>query len=154
MNVRRQAVRLIQCSDADKAHRVTCSGVVAPNRDAAVGTARDLLALAAVGRRIDHFDLALQQRHAISFDHGIERKRASGFTLAPAAMTAMNEQRLRRHAVAHRATGTSAFKGKRFVSVHKRLSRKAEGRAAKRVPLKRGEMMRHVAPKPDSGSPE
>ena len=154
MNVGRQAVRLIKRSDADKAHRIACSGVVAPNGNAAPGTARDLLAFAAVGRRIDHFDLALQQLDAISFDHGIERERASAFTLAPAAMTAMNKEWLRRHAVAHRATGTSAVKGKRFVSVHKRLSRKAEGRAAKRIPLKRGEIMRHVAPKPDSGSPE
>jgi hypothetical protein len=72
---------------------------------------------------MDHFDLALQQLHAISFDHGIERERASGFTLAPAAMTTVNEHWLRRHAVAHRATGATAFKGERCVSVHMRLSR-------------------------------
>ena len=154
MNIGRQPVRLIERSNADKAQRIASSSVIASDSNAATGTPRDDLAHAAARRRIDQFHLTLQQLHAISFDHGIERKRASGFTLAPAAMTAMNEQRLRRHAVAHRATGTSAFKGKRFVSVHKRLSRKAEGRAAKRIPLKRGEMMRHVTAKPDSGSPE
>ena len=91
MNIGRQPVRLIERSNADKANRIASSGVIAPDSNAATGTSRDYLALAAARRRIDKFDLTLQQLHTISFDHRVERKSASGFALAPTAMAAVNE---------------------------------------------------------------
>ena len=108
MDVRRQAIRLIQRTDPNKADRIPRPGIIAPQRDMAHRAAADLLALAAVGRRIDDFHFALQQHHPGGFDHGVERKRRPGLPLAPAAMAAVHEQRLAGHAVAHRAAGAAA----------------------------------------------
>ena len=109
MDVGRQAVRLVERADAHEAHRVAGAGVVAPQRDAALRAARDLLALAAVRRRVDDVGLAVQQAHAVGLDHRVERERRAGLALAPAAMAAVHEQRLARHAVAHRAAGAAAL---------------------------------------------
>ena len=122
MNIGRPPVRIIERSNADKAQRIASSSVIAPDSNAATGTSRDDLALAAARWRIDQFHLTLQQLDTISFDHGIERESAAGFALAPAAMAAMRKQWLCGHAVAHRATGASAFEGEDFIGVHRRLS--------------------------------
>jgi hypothetical protein len=55
--------------------------------------------------------LARQQFDAVGLDHGVERKRSAGLALAPAAVAAMHEERPRRHAIAHLATGAAAFVG-------------------------------------------
>jgi len=114
VNVGWQALRFIQRSDANKANCVTGASVVAPHSDVALGTAGDLLALAAVGRRIDNLDLTLEQLHAVDFDQRVQREGSSSLTLAPAAMAAVNEQRRRRHAIAHVATGATAVIGHGF----------------------------------------
>jgi hypothetical protein len=59
MDVRRQTVRFIERADANEADSVAGSSIVAPNCDAAPRTARDLLALATVGRRVDDLDFSL-----------------------------------------------------------------------------------------------
>src|SRR6266480_58615 len=108
VDVRWQEVRCVERSDADKANRATASCVVAPDRDAAPGAAGDLLALAAVGRRVDDLDLALEQLDAVGFDHRVQREGSAALTLAPAAVAAVNEKGLRRHPVAHKTARTTA----------------------------------------------
>src|SRR5205809_4198582 len=108
VDVRWQEVRCVERSDADKANRATASCVVAPDRDAAPGAAGDLLALAAVGRRVDDLDLTLEQLNAVGFDHGVQREGSAALALAPAAVAAVNEKRLRRHSVAHKTARTTA----------------------------------------------
>jgi hypothetical protein len=66
--------------------------VVAPNRDMAPRAARDLLTLATLGRRLDDLDVPFQQLHTVGLDERVEGERGSGFSLAPAAMAAVNEQ--------------------------------------------------------------
>ena len=74
MDVWPQTKGLVKRSNSDESKNVTGACVVAPNGDVALGTAGDLLALAAVGRRIHNFDFALQQGNSISFDHRVECK--------------------------------------------------------------------------------
>ena len=61
MDVGWKAVRVIQRTDPDEADSVTGAGVVAPDRDAALRTAGNVLALAAVRRRVDDLDLTLER---------------------------------------------------------------------------------------------
>src|SRR3546814_1255823 len=86
-------------------------GVIAPQRDAADAAARDLLPLAAVRRRQDGLGRALQGDDAIGLDHRVERESGTGLALAPAAMTAMDEQGAAGHAVTHGAAGAAAIDG-------------------------------------------
>src|SRR4030095_5425913 len=61
VDVRRKMIRLAERADADETHHVAHAAVVAPQRDPANRTARDLLTLAAVRRRVHHLQLTLQQ---------------------------------------------------------------------------------------------
>jgi hypothetical protein len=74
VNVRWEAVGFVKRADTDEANGVTTACVVAPYGDAAPGTARDLLPLAAVGRRIDSLDLTFEQLHAVGFNHRVQRE--------------------------------------------------------------------------------
>ena len=87
---------------------VAAAAVVAPQRDATLGTARDPLALAGQRRRVDHLDLALEQLHAIGLDHRVERERRAGLALAPAAVAAVDVERAAGQAVADGAAGAAA----------------------------------------------
>ena len=98
----------VERADTDKAHGVTCARIVAPDRDTTFRTTRDFLSLAAVRWRVDQFNVAMKERHSIALDHRVERERGSGFALAPAAMTAVDEHRARRHPIAHVAAGAAA----------------------------------------------
>src|SRR3546814_4516566 len=82
---------------------------MAPQRYPAAGAAHDLLSLAAAGRRVDGVRLAAKQFDTGGLDHRVERERAAGLALAPAAVAAMHEQRHRGEAVAHGAAGATAF---------------------------------------------
>src|SRR3546814_18529715 len=82
---------------------------MAPQRYPAAGAAHDLLSLAAAGRRVDGVRLAAEQFDTGGLDHRVERERAAGLALAPAAVAAMHEQRHRGEAVAHGAAGVPAF---------------------------------------------
>src|SRR2546427_10271205 len=74
VDVGRQAIGLIERAYANKAHRIACAGVIAPQSDMAGWAAGDLLSLAAVRRRVYQFRLALQQDDAIGFDQRIQRE--------------------------------------------------------------------------------
>ena len=114
MDVRRQTVRFIKRPDANEADSITGSGLVAPNCDPAPRAAGDLLTLATVGRRVDDLNFSLEQLHTISFNQCVQGKGCSGFSLAPAAMTAMDEQRPRRHAIAHETARATTVEERRF----------------------------------------
>src|SRR5690242_21758445 len=118
MDVRRQAVRFVERANADEAHLIAGAGVVAPQGDPAMRTARDLLALAAVRRRVHDLGRPLEQNHAVSLDHRVECKSSPALTLTPAAMAAVHEYRLGCHSVAHGTTGAAAFEGEVSVAAH------------------------------------
>jgi len=59
---------------------------------------------------LDGLGLALQQDHAIGLDHRVQSECRSCFTLTPTAMTAVNEQRFARQAIAHGAAGAAALR--------------------------------------------
>src|SRR5512138_1032514 len=101
MDVRRQRVRIVERADADEAEDRSRAGVVAPKGDAALAAARDLLALPALRRCLDQLRFCAQQGDAIGFDQRVERERRAALALAPAAVAAVHEERLRLHAVAH-----------------------------------------------------
>ena len=87
VDVGRQVIRFVERADADEAHRVARTGVVAPQGHAAVWTANDLLPLAAVLRRIHRLRCALHKDDAIGFDHCIEGEGCYCFALTPAAVS-------------------------------------------------------------------
>src|SRR3546814_18283788 len=60
-------------------------------------------------RSVDGVRLAAEQFDTGGLDHRVERERAAGLALAPAAVAAMHEQRHRGEAVAHGAAGATAF---------------------------------------------
>src|SRR5262245_13757207 len=91
---------------------------MAPHCDAAVRAARDLLAVAAVGRRVDQLGRIAEHADAIHLDHRVERERRTGLALAPAAVAAMDEQRPRLHAVAHALAIAAAFEREWIGSGH------------------------------------
>ena len=57
------------------------------------------------GSTLQHFD-------AVRLDQRVQCERGAGFALAPAAVAAVHEQRLRRHPVAHVAARAAAFERK------------------------------------------
>jgi hypothetical protein len=91
VNVGWKAVRFIQGADTDESDSIVCTSVVAPNRNATPGAAGDLLTLATVRWCVDDFSLSLEQLYTVGFDERVQGKRGSGFALAPAAVTAVNE---------------------------------------------------------------
>src|SRR5438477_579011 len=86
---------------------------MAPDREAAFWAARDLLTLAAVGRCIDELGLACDERQTIRLDHRIQGERGAGLALAPAAVAAVHEERLRLHAIPHPLAVAAAFERER-----------------------------------------
>src|SRR3546814_13867796 len=77
----------------------------------ATRAAGDFLALAAGARRHHHFWRALQNRHPVRLDEGVQHEGGAGFPLAPAAVAAVHDERRRRHAVADFAAVAAAFVG-------------------------------------------
>ena len=83
VDVGRQARGLIECADADEAHGIAGSDVIAPNGDFAGRAPGNPLALAALTRRLDDFHFTLQHLHPIRFDHGIQGEGRTRLSLAP-----------------------------------------------------------------------
>jgi hypothetical protein len=109
MDVRRAAMRLIHCADADEADRRSGLRVVAPNGHPANGTTRDPLSLATGGRRVDQLGLAAEVLDPIGFIHRVQRVCRSCLALTPGAVTGMNNQRRARQTVSNVPTCTSTF---------------------------------------------
>jgi dihydrolipoamide dehydrogenase len=105
----RQQIGIVERADANEPHRGARPGVVAPHRDTARRAAKDLLSLAAVRRRVHHFRLALGEDHALGLDHRVQREGRAALPLAPAAVAAVDEEGLARHAVAHGAAVAAAL---------------------------------------------
>ena len=56
-------------------------------------------------------EVALQQRHPVGLDHGVDGEGRTGLALAPGAVAGMHEERLARHAIANMAAGAAALPG-------------------------------------------
>src|SRR5882672_9008557 len=109
MNIGRQAIGFVESADAHEAESIACARVVAPESDTARRTAGDLLSFSAMRWRVHDLGRAFQQDHTVGFDQSVQCEGRSRFTLTPAAMTAVHEQRFGRHSIAHRPTSASAL---------------------------------------------
>src|SRR5512132_906571 len=121
MDVRRQAIGIVERADAHEAHDVAAPAVIAPERDVAFRAARDLLADAAVRRRVHDDRLAVHELHALGFDQGIEREGRAALALAPAAVAAMHEHGLAEQAIAHAAAVAAALDRVAVLFAHRSL---------------------------------
>src|SRR5205823_5470132 len=83
----------IERAHSHEAQGIARTGVVAPERDVAIWTAGDPLALAARARRHHEHRTALEEPHALGLDDGVERKGGAALALAPPAVTAVHDQR-------------------------------------------------------------
>src|SRR5579863_5676909 len=72
MYIRWQMIWRVERSDPDEPDARTRPGVVAPERNPAIRTACDPLALAAIGRRFNNLRRCAQLQHPIGLDHGIQ----------------------------------------------------------------------------------
>src|SRR5262249_13513804 len=82
--------------------------VVAVDSDLARRAAPDLLLLAAAPRDGNGLRFLSQQLHPIRLDQDVDHERAPGLLLAVEAVTAVHEERLRRHAEAAGAPEATA----------------------------------------------
>jgi hypothetical protein len=114
VDVRRQAVRFIERTDANEVDSVAGSSVVAPNRDATPRTAGDFLALATISWCVDNLNFSLEYLHTIGFNQRVQGKRCAGLPLARTAVAAMDEQRPCGHAIAHETASAAAVKERKF----------------------------------------
>src|SRR6185312_1708245 len=148
VDVGRETIGIVQRAHAHEADRVAGTAVVTPQRDAAVRAAGDLLASAAVGRRRHPFGFAGQQEHPFRLDHRVERERAAGFALAPAAMAAVHEQRRGGQAIAHRATVAAAVENMDGCIVHRNSLRTFNGTGRWPAPTSSTKWPAHVPSPP------
>ena len=110
VDVGRKVVRRVERAHADEA-QLRIAAVVAPQRDAAGRAARDALALAAVGRRVDEVGRPAQQLHAVGLDQRVERERRARLALAPAAVAAVHVHGPRMQPVAHGTAAATPIEG-------------------------------------------
>src|SRR5262245_8448491 len=93
MDVRRTLGGIIHRADPDDADRGSGSRIVAPDRDFAIRTARDALAFAAGGWRVDDLRFGVEVLDPIRLIHRIECVRGAGLALAPRTMAGVHDQR-------------------------------------------------------------
>ena len=106
MDVGRQAVRLVECTHAHEADRVSSPSIVAPQREVAGRAAQDLLPLPLfVGVTITD-GLPATRSDAIRFNHRVERERCAGLALTPSAVAAVHEQRSVDQSIANLSAAT------------------------------------------------
>jgi hypothetical protein len=108
MDTRRELVRLIERADSDKADHLTCLVVVAPQCNPTLGAAGNFLAFATVGGRVNNLDVSLEQLYAIGLHECVKGEGGSGFSLAPATVTTVDNQWPCDTAITHEAAGTAA----------------------------------------------
>ena len=107
VHIRRQRRRIVERTDADEA-QLCQAAVLAPDRRAAIGTAKDPMRPATVGRHRAGDRIAGQQLDPIGLDQRVEHERGAGLALAILAVAAMHEHRFRVHAVAQPAAGATS----------------------------------------------
>jgi len=91
MNIRRQAVGVIERADPDETDRLAGSRVVAPQSNPAHATANDQLALSAVAGSVDALQVAGQVFQAAGLDQRIECKCSTRLPLAPTTVAAVHK---------------------------------------------------------------
>ena len=109
MHIGRTAIRTIERAHPHEPKPQSLLMVMTPDRDAAPRTPRDLLAVSALRLRHDHVRRCGQVGDALGLDHGVERERAARFALAPRAVAAVHDQRVRFEPVPHVFAGAAAF---------------------------------------------
>jgi hypothetical protein len=113
MDVRRHAAGIIECTNANESNSITDAAkqdqIVAPDGNLTFWAASDSLALATRAGHHDFCDIALEKFYAVCFDQSVYSKCRPVLALAPGAMTAVNNQRLRLHSIANIATGAAAI---------------------------------------------
>lgn len=75
----------------------------------ALWAADDYLTVATRCVNFYFLNIALKHHHPFCFNQGVEGKRGPGLPLAPAAVTTVNNKRIRGHLVPNVATGAAAF---------------------------------------------
>ena len=115
MNIRRTEIRVVHSADTDEPDGGTGLRVVAPNRDPAGRAAGDLLVPAARRGRYDDFGLTGRVYDTIGFIESVERMRSASLTLAPTAMTGVNDQWCSDETISDPPACASAF----HVQVHR-----------------------------------
>jgi hypothetical protein len=107
MNVWRDAGRIVERTAANEPH--LGAPVLAEDRDLAGRTSEDPLCAAVVARHVDRLRHLPEQLHTVGLDQQVDNEGASGLPLAIQAVTAMNEERLGRKAVANRSAGATTL---------------------------------------------
>jgi hypothetical protein len=120
VDVRRHPAGVIERADTNEANGVTENAfeedqVVAPDSHLALRATRDFLVLAAGRRHRDFNDIALEQVDPVGFDQCVHCKCRPVLTLAPAAMAAVDNERLRLHPVTHMTAGATALVNVRII---------------------------------------
>src|ERR1700733_13752818 len=107
MDVRLNAGRVVQRSATHEPHARTA--VLAEDRGLTIRTTEDTLHTAVVPRHVDRLRRERGDLDTVGLDQQIDDEGAAGLPLAVQAMTAMNEERLRRQAVSDGAACASAL---------------------------------------------
>jgi len=92
VDVRRQAIGLVERAYANEPDQIAAAPIVAPDGDPAAWAARDPLPVAACGRCVDHVDLTRTSSTRSDSIIALSANDAPVSRLAPAAMTAVHEQ--------------------------------------------------------------
>lgn len=92
MNVRGQDVGIIQGPDANEFQYVTGSRVMTPHGNATCRATGNMLALAAGGGSQHQLRIDAEAGDTAAFNQGVECEGRAGFALAPATVTAVDEQ--------------------------------------------------------------
>ena len=100
---------VVERADAHELERVAGAGVVAPQRDVAVRAAGDLLAAAAVRRRVDDNRVAAAAPRRDRTRSARSARTRSRFRAGTSGNGSNGRTAARRHPVAHAAAGASAF---------------------------------------------
>jgi hypothetical protein len=109
VDVRSQAIRVVQGPDSYKMNAFAHARIVAPQGDPAYWTSVDLLALPTLRWGVDDLHAPAQELDSVCFDQGIQDKSRARLPLAPPAVTAVNEKGRGGQVVSNVAAGAAAF---------------------------------------------
>ena len=113
MDVRRQSAGVIERADTNEpdefANAAKQDKIITPDSYLAVRAAANSLIRPTRGWHLDIRDISVEKVHPFRFNQGIYRESRTSLALAPTAVAAMNNQRLRRHSEANVATGTATI---------------------------------------------
>jgi hypothetical protein len=107
VNVGRDCCGLVERAGADEPDRE--ARVLAEDSCLAAGTTPDLLLLAAAAGNGDRLQLSGEELDSVGLDQDVDDESAPGLPLTVQAVTAVDEERIGREAVANRSAGATAL---------------------------------------------